>query len=99
RDYKVTGVQTCALPISVVAVVATLGVAGANLPPARVEQHRAVLDALVEPPAHGALRLARDGRDHLDDDPAALWRDPVSSLLCPRSEERRVGKEVRCERW
>src|SRR2546423_1865524 len=65
------------------AVVATLGVAGANLTPARVEQHRAVLDALVEPPTHRALRLAPDGRDHLDDDPAALWWDLVPSLLGP----------------
>ena len=62
-----------AVMVTGTAVGAAFGVARADLAPARVQQYRAVLDALVHPPSHRALEVGRDRRDHLDHDPATLW--------------------------
>src|SRR5256885_3512001 len=79
RDYKVTGVQTCALPIS--------------LRPARVARHpvrRRTRERLrpASPPGGGcARRGARLGLEAVRQGPQVALRH--------RSEERRVGKECR----
>src|SRR5256885_3382617 len=83
RDYKVTGVQTCALPICQVQVVRTRRRLREG-PEARVFLAR-VERQLVDPAA-----LAR----HVD--VVARNHRPGGEPL--RSEERRVGKECR-SRW
>src|SRR5256885_6932753 len=84
RDYKVTGVQTCALPIW-----AAEGDGGAHRagregrdPPAAGEANRAWHRAHSERPQAGGARR----HDERGGEPGA------------RSEERRVGKEGR-SRW
>src|SRR5256885_2013755 len=83
RDYKVTGVQTCALPIC--AEVAT-----------DVERfERAAREGLASgdrSALEAAAALYRG--DLLPDDPYESWADGPRD----RSEERRVGKECR-SRW
>src|SRR5256885_7058546 len=79
RDYKVTGVQTCALPISLAQLARRLGRADIQPP---VNQRRVHADdlyrgALGEP--EGPVGLAGAGGPGEDE----------------RSEERRVGKECR----
>src|SRR5205807_7306031 len=79
RDYKVTGVQTCALPIS--AMMRMRG--GFTVTPSlRGAKRRG------NPVRPGLLRFARnDGeRDQLG---------PLRTCEGGRSEERRVGKECR----
>src|SRR5205807_6193734 len=85
RDYKVTGVQTCALPISRPG-------GGTRLPPGRPPRNptdgtlagwTAALRA-TDSPARPGPRNARGRR--------------LSAPRDPRSEERRVGKECR-SRW
>src|SRR5205807_6737352 len=96
RDYKVTGVQTCALPIWI----------GGQEPEwreregeteqvIRVEERAGVRveDVGVEEPARpGGERVLVPGE-----------RPGVQEAVVPgyalRSEERRVGKECRCRRW
>src|SRR5256885_13268974 len=83
RDYKVTGVQTCALPISYLRK--------------RCEQHGIKVEredgpgklqvALFEKTAESALL-----------DPTFVYGYPVEVSPLSRSEERRVGKECR-SRW
>src|SRR5256885_8598783 len=88
RDYKVTGVQTCALPISLPdrAARAVPGPAG------RPVRRRAL---------RRQARPAEDGaREHLGPSRRVL-RDAARRGARPdrgRSEERRVGKECR-SRW
>src|SRR5690606_39326347 len=81
RDFHVTGVQTCALPISAGTVVAMRLRAGEGAE--QVVEHTAApdleADALV------------GGRDL----PAGVLGDALVELV-GRSEERRVGKECRC---
>src|SRR5256885_6369762 len=83
RDYKVTGVQTCALPICRLQAVQARH--------AHVHQHH--VRAL---PAHRGDRLLPVPRlgHHLD--PVLGLQDQAEAD--PRSEERRVGKECR-SRW
>src|SRR2546421_4162150 len=79
RDLIVTGVQTCALPISVLLKALVLAELLQDLlgrPAESLEQN-----------GHGLLALAVDA----DTDHVAL----VDLHLQPRSEERRVGKECR----
>src|SRR5256885_9616040 len=85
RDYKVTGVQTCALPIC----GADLGSAGRRLDRVgpQVDPGRLVLPVDGVDPGH-ALGLRRVGLGRV------LGLGPRRE----RSEERRVGKECR-SRW
>src|SRR5256885_2983034 len=83
RDYKVTGVQTCALPIS-------LEVAERAEP----DQVRVALVRLGEQGEVGvALHLCAAVVGDVD-----LAADERLHALLARSEERRVGKECR-SRW
>src|SRR5947209_19841328 len=84
RDIGVTGVQTCALPIS----PDVGGVSAADPHPAGAILLSGTYDLQAAPPA--ASRSAYFG-----DDPAA-WA--ARSTLEPRSEERRGGKECIFER-
>src|SRR5256885_8790704 len=84
RDYKVTGVQTCALPISVnpnsVTVDASVGVMGSQAVTASNTGNAALNVSQIQVSGTG---FAVTG---------------LSAPLSLRSEERRVGKECR-SRW
>src|SRR5256885_1951216 len=85
RDYKVTGVQTCALPISYKAI-------GHLLPDGYYEQGFALYRMLWE---------AGIGLEWISRDPEARSRQYAGFTAVEyqrRSEERRVGKECR-SRW
>src|SRR5256885_4368274 len=83
RDYKVTGVQTCALPIS--PPPETRRPPGCD-PGDQLLRH--FVATLLQITAVGAVRTGRPG-------PMVLgWKE----LRRARSEERRVGKECR-SRW
>src|SRR5256885_5517496 len=79
RDYKVTGVQTCALPISdwtqIVGLYDVL--IGMDASPV-IELNRAVAVAMRDGPESGLALI-----------------DAIQDLNDYRSEERRVGKECR----
>src|SRR5690606_40195793 len=83
RDFHVTGVQTCALPIS-----AALADEGANVVVAdrNIDAGKAVADDIT---SKGGSAIFAEV-DVADPDSAAA--------LAERSEERRVGKECR-SRW
>src|SRR5262249_57443569 len=95
-DWSVTGVQTCALPISSLAGpdaesgAAVLQQSAAGDAAAAVEQHQGTRhrqsDALT-----AAAQYANHGRTG--------GRRLRGRDLVGRSEERRVGKEGRCRRW
>src|SRR5207302_8051327 len=81
RDFQVTGVQTCALPISLLASIARLAeraTAGVNSDPSADQRYMA-LEMLSSNAAkvEAALNLATENGFR-------------------RSEERRVGKECGC---
>src|SRR5256885_11129852 len=79
RDYKVTGVQTCALPISIDAQTYPNAPENPNRPPQRRSPQK---------PLQRRHRLRRDGVClRTGPDRSAEQED--------RSEERRVGKECR----
>src|SRR5256885_7028969 len=83
RDYKVTGVQTCALPISGASVTI----------PFKVDALHHALRADEHARAVGAANtLRRDGTVW------EATNTDIDGFLAPRSEERRVGKECR-SRW
>src|SRR5690606_40611569 len=84
RDFHVTGVQTCALPILSVRLEVPMVIAAC------------AIDALT---ARASLRrvAVRGDAPHEGPDGVAGALDRVSSN-CLRSEERRVGKECRA-RW
>src|SRR5256885_2945265 len=86
RDYKVTGVQTCALPISDVpgAGASSLPISNIVLMLPSVSSANAGDYTLIVSNAYGSLTSAV----------ASVIVDPPN----PRSEERRVGKECR-SRW
>src|SRR5205807_5122130 len=95
RDYKVTGVQTCALPIS--QRIAVLD--GQWLTVHRVgEQHLRVPGV-----GEAEASLEMDGAAALADRPAVGAAEddlaPARLDAGPRSEERRVGKEGRSRWW
>src|SRR5256885_7898897 len=79
RDYKVTGVQTCALPISAATVLPSGERAAAN------EKSRGSLNRWSTLFSAGAQRISPSFTPPV--------RTRVPSAL--RSEERRVGKECR----
>src|SRR5256885_3015538 len=106
RDYKVTGVQTCALPISQELEV-SLHMAFVE---ARQQRHEFItvehllLALLDNPSAAEVLRACSANIDDLrsalsnfikDNTPQVAGSDEVDTQ---RSEERRVGKECR-SRW
>src|SRR5256885_11569816 len=80
RDYKVTGVQTCALPIS---------------GPVGTEQPAGVIYGLLGPNGAGKTTTIRMIMDILQPDAGSirLFGAPAGGRM--RSEERRVGKECR----
>src|SRR5688500_10292002 len=89
RDYKVTGVQTCALPISVFGAVVGVGLAGGGSQLGSRFQGR-----------HGELLLqvvaesSTIGRSKSSAPLATCGRFGLSFLPCAnRSEERRVGRD------
>src|SRR5205807_7841736 len=86
RDYKVTGVQTCALPICLRAlenfelVAALAQTVLGRIANARSRKHTKTF--LV---SHGSSQTRQDLHDS----------NPQCAVLFSRSEERRVGKECR----
>src|SRR5262249_58039793 len=83
RDWSVTGVQTCALPISTRSAC--------SAPPRPMAESTAIPAATAAPAPRtdrGIVALATALRPSLPSHP----RRPL------RSEERRVGKEGRCRR-
>src|SRR5262249_59759810 len=84
RDWSVTGVQTCALPISTLISHWLLECSTAPPPPQTKTRARTMQPARL--PIHDMLQHAA--------------RSPREAFLrsTPRSEERRVGKEGRT-RW
>src|SRR5205807_7393708 len=88
RDYKVTGVQTCALPISSAAETRALpstgrAVAACASGTGAIEVRKAAVTAATSVLTHTTA--------------AVIWLECTGSHRA-RSEERRVGKECRC-RW
>src|SRR5205807_5697706 len=81
RDYKVTGVQTCALPISV------------QLSDQNAQQLAVVMGVLERQGVHGRFHRSLANRQGLVEHDATRSRD--DELVADRSEERRVGKERR----
>src|SRR5262249_56671943 len=88
RDWSVTGVQTCALPIWLIAAVARQ----------RQLSRGEFADAAGElEPAAQVLRRSRVGEPGLDRARGAHDAELAADRL-GRSEERRVGKECRARR-
>src|SRR5690606_41015025 len=85
RDFHVTGVQTCALPISFIKVNMPLGVSYEN--PFLSDEEAWDIAAFVNSMPRPSIDLSMDWPD--------ISKKPVDH---PRSEERRVGKE-RSNRW
>src|SRR5256885_10185906 len=83
RDYKVTGVQTCALPIS----ARRAGQMPKNSPTAALKTNASRI-------ASGEMRVFQ----WASLDRTTAPNDPITTPIRPRSEERRVGKECR-SRW
>ena len=80
RDWSVTGVQTCALPIC--------AIYGADRRLLGLNNIELITDRPLEVNLQEIKAVKRDYPD----------RAMVVSLMVPRSEERRVGKECR-SRW
>src|SRR2546426_5869376 len=75
RDYKVTGVQTCALPISQV---------GERIPAAGTALHRGVPGLELEEPPHGGIVTEDRGRvDVAARDLRVRRQDPLGALERP----------------
>src|SRR5690606_39519089 len=96
RDFHVTGVQTCALPISagvghLVVVVEEVDEGG----PGQVERRRAAILALPGVPLTLVQPAPARGADQLLGPPARL-RQVGLVAAGERSEERRVGREGGC---
>src|SRR5207237_4222462 len=84
RDSSVTGVQTCALPISLATVADCVEFVGKQ-PQSRVREYLSVADLLLLPSQSESFGLTA-----LE---AMACEVPV--IATRRSEERRVGKEGR----
>src|SRR5205807_2998406 len=85
RDYKVTGVQTCALPIFELHAVGPNG---------RVRANIIAKDVVV----HGKVDGNVQGHDRVELKKSAVLSGDISTQRI-RSEERRVGKECRYQWW
>src|SRR2546427_6730255 len=83
RDLTVTGVQTCALPICQGGGICDVGDKG--------------FGALLDKPRQ-ALRVPANHADLFTALQQLFGNHTSSVSTCPRSEERRVGKECR-SRW
>src|SRR5207302_5891704 len=87
RDFHVTGVQTCALPICRKEEVLSLGDPDGNT--YDLEHHlldcASVLRAIIQVEPNGLYKILAD-------------RYQGKRFNSPRSEERRVGKECRYQR-
>src|SRR5205807_7362713 len=92
RDYKVTGVQTCALPIFPFTCALTSALAGR---PVLYEEFGLCTWEADSPSGYAEMMLPY-GKKHRQ------WfssqEDGAEYYQKVRSEERRVGKECRC-RW
>src|SRR5947209_15610212 len=93
RDIGVTGVQTCALPISAAGCRGTLGMRRGHRVVAGIEHVevgvcRLVAQFLVQQPVHAEPHGPLD----------QFFRADLGDALA-RSEERRVGKECRYRWW
>src|SRR5690606_41032152 len=91
RDFHVTGVQTCALPIS--ARSRAGGTAGRTAVRARTRGASGRADARVAPG-----RAAEAGEPSVAGEVTRIQPTPAASLAAVRSEERRVGEERRRQR-
>src|SRR5699024_11670466 len=80
RDRNVTGVQTCALPISAIEVADEVGLEAMTM------------KRVAERLSAGAMSLYRHVADK-DELIAAMVEQVTEEYTYPRSEERRVGKE------
>src|SRR5690606_41141158 len=89
RDFHVTGVQTCALPICWHKLEKAAIETGAPMPPT----HRALDDA--QACRHVVLSMAGVATPRRAPTVRVPARPAASPAVAPRSEERRVGKEVR----
>src|SRR5256885_13032962 len=87
RDYKVTGVQTCALPISLVSIA-----------PGALLWSTPEIDGAIIYGEFGRVWLAAGDPLAPPDEAAALARHFAAFAKKKRSDERRVGKECR-SRW
>src|SRR5439155_18717511 len=87
RDGHVTGVQTCALPISRSGLASRL--------------RRAIRDAKPDLVHSNGVKMHLLSSYASNSDVPIIWHvhDYVSSRPVTRSEERRVGKECRDRRW
>src|SRR5207244_8517898 len=95
RDDLVTGVQTCALPILMEVIAATVDVLGM---PGRVE--RVVeREGLALMTVHVLHRVAKLAREPARADEREVVRTAHRQIPGLRSEERRVGKECRSRGW
>src|SRR2546426_6674655 len=83
RDYKVTGVQTCALPILLVEDVLIRGIDRRRLHLRQAGQRPGVIGRMLAAPGGPGREVRQLGEQH---------------GRLERSEERRVGKECR-SRW
>src|SRR5205807_7493140 len=96
RDYKVTGVQTCALPILVsLSLCAWLTPAETNVLALKLERFDA---GLLPCSAQWLLeRISETARQHNID--VSWYRHEGHPVALIRSEERRVGKECGYGGW
>src|SRR5256885_16567969 len=99
RDYKVTGVQTCALPICQAGqqAAAREWVHGHGRTPFH-EEDRAPAWYCSRSARLSTLPISLRGRLAASRSSATRWVFPTRAFSHSRSEERRVGKERR-SRW
>src|SRR5690606_40631952 len=96
RDFHVTGVQTCALPICMHDEHARRVLAETVVFLGDVQSQHTHLGQHLPVVVAEALALARDLATFLE--APAVGRESAQAV-CERSEERRVGKECRARWW
>src|SRR5690606_40900247 len=95
RDFHVTGVQTCALPISHIVRIILLEVRATLLSDATAPAD--LTGAPKEEATWPTKSPPAAGGSSVSPPPSGRWPDPLTSTAS-RSEERRVGKGCRT-RW